>query len=222
MSTSSCPLCTSRKARRACPALERSICPVCCGTKRLVEIKCPSSCPFLSSARAHPAAVLQRRREKDLRFVLPLVADLSEAQYRLLLLFQLVTARHAERATFRLTDQDVADGAAAAAATLETAGKGIIYEHQATSLPAQQLASELLAALDEVLKEAATRAGAIERDAAVALRRIEQGARTAAKALPDDEPPVYVSLLGRIASQGGRAEGTPEPQAEPASRLIIP
>jgi hypothetical protein len=176
----------------------------------------------LSSARAHPAAVLQRRREKDLRFVLPLVADLSEAQYRLLLLFQLVTTRHAERATFRLTDRDVADGAAAAAATLETAGKGIIYEHQATSLPAQQLASELLAALDEVLKEAASRAGAIERDAAAALRRLEQGARTAAKALPDDEAPVYLSLLGRIASQGGRTEGDPEPPAESAGRLIIP
>ena len=35
-----CPLCR-QEATRACPAVGQDICPVCCGTKRLVEIACP-------------------------------------------------------------------------------------------------------------------------------------------------------------------------------------
>ena len=42
-----CPLCGERKAKRACPALNRHICAVCCGTKRLVEINCPADCVYL-------------------------------------------------------------------------------------------------------------------------------------------------------------------------------
>ena len=60
-----CPLCSTRKARRPCPALEPGICPVCCGTKRLVEIRCPDDCGYLSSARAHPAASCNVSSELD-------------------------------------------------------------------------------------------------------------------------------------------------------------
>ena len=77
-----CPLCGVRKARRECPALGRMICAVCCGTKRLVEIPCPDSCPYLASAREHPAAVVQRRQERDLRFFLPLVPQLTALSAR--------------------------------------------------------------------------------------------------------------------------------------------
>ncbi len=51
-----CPLCSQRKARRACPALGHQICAVCCGTKRLTQIPCPSDCVYLASAREHPPA----------------------------------------------------------------------------------------------------------------------------------------------------------------------
>ena len=60
-----CPSCNRRKARRECPALGRAICPICCGTKRLVEIQCPSNCAYLASAREHPAAVVRRQQERD-------------------------------------------------------------------------------------------------------------------------------------------------------------
>src|SRR4029079_6022625 len=49
-----CPLCGVRRARRGCPALGKQICAVCCGTKRLVEIQCPSDCAYLATAREHP------------------------------------------------------------------------------------------------------------------------------------------------------------------------
>jgi hypothetical protein len=226
-SQATCPLCSRRKAKRLCPALERTICPVCCGTKRLVEIRCPPSCPYLSSARSHPAAIVQRREDRDLEFFVPLLSNLTEVPYQLLLGFQGVTVKHAESAIPPLLDVDVADAAAAVAATLETAGKGIIFEHQPTSLPAQRLAATLREAIRELTPEGHT-ALRFERDAAVALRRHEEAARKAEKALAGDAAPVYLNLLGRMMTRlkenAARERETVSDASDAVgpSRLIIP
>jgi hypothetical protein len=193
---------------------------VCCATKRQVEIACPPDCPYLSSARTHPPAIVQRRQERDLSFFVPIVADLTEVQSHLLVLFQSLVLKHSEGAVPALLDLDVAEGAAAAAATLETARKGIIYEHQAVSVPAQRLTSEFGRAIAEL----ATQSGAgprLERDAAIALRCLEKGARTAAAALAGDEPPVYLRLLGRLLKNVGDQPGGPAIAEKPAGGLII-
>ena len=155
---------------------------MCCATKRQVEINCPPDCVYLSSARTHPPAVVQRRQERDVSFILPIVSELTDTQYRLLLLFQSATVKHAGGALPKLRDEDVAEAAAAAAATLETARKGIIYEHQAVSVPAQRLTAELGKVVADLSAQAGSQQARLERDAAVALRRLEQGARTAGKA----------------------------------------
>lgn len=193
-----CPSCRERKPKRSCPALGQTICTVCCATKRQIEIACPADCVYLTAAKSHPPAVVQRRQERDVTFIMPLVADLTETQYRLHVLLQSVIVKLADGAIPPLLDADVADGAAAAAATLETARKGIIYEHQAVSVPAQRVTTELGRVLAEVGSQAGSQRSRFERDAAAALRRIEQGARTAAKALEGDEPPVYLKLLARM------------------------
>ena len=144
---------------------------MCCATKRQVEINCPPDCGYLSSARAHPPAVVQRRQERDVSFILPLVSELTETQYRLLLLFQSATVKHAERRLPTLRDEDIAEAAAAAAATLETARKGIIYEHQAVSVPAQRLTSEL----GRVVAELSAQAGSQQ-----AQTRARRGGRSTA------------------------------------------
>jgi hypothetical protein len=218
-----CPLCRTRKAKRACPALNQSICAVCCGTKRLTEINCPETCSYLSTSRSHPPAVVQRRQEKDLRFVLPLLAELTDQQYQLLLFFQGPVVQHAASAVPSLVDSDVAEATAALASTLETAAKGIIYQHQAASLPAQRLVTRLETAFRELTKQAGSAAAAIERDAAVALRRISKAANDARKALPDDDEPVYVKLLGRLMSAASPLEADAGRESEePGGRLIIP
>lgn len=228
MAANACPLCTMRKARRACPALDRAICPTCCGTKRLTEIACPPTCAYLSSARTHPPAVALRRQERDLQFLLPMVGDLSEPQMGLFLMFQAVAVEHARAALPPVYDEDVANAAAAAASTLETSQRGIIYEHQAPSLPAERLKAAMTAALTDVPRDDGAAARRLERDAAVALRRLERGARTAETALVGDDPPIFLKLLGRLAenmrgSQAGTAgePGVEAPEA-PRSRLIIP
>jgi hypothetical protein len=158
---------------------------------------------------------VQRRQERDMRFFLPLVADLTEAQYRMMLLFQAVLIKHAQGALPPVRDEDLADAANAVAATLETARKGIIYEHRAASVPAQRLAAELSGAVAEIAKREGAPA-TVERDAALALRQIEKGARAAAAGLAGDEPPIFLSLLRRLMA----GSGSPEPM-EPERRVII-
>jgi len=214
MSYQKCPVCRDRRPKRSCPALQQTICTVCCATKRLVEINCPADCVYLSSAKAHPPAVVQRRQERDVGFLLPLVSDLTETQYRLVVLFQSITVKHAEQAVPPLLDVDIAEGAAAAAATLETARKGIIYEHQAVSVPAQRLTDEYARIVGELIKQNPSQQGRIERDAAAALRKLEAGARTAQKVLAGDEAPVYLKVLGRVFA------ATPAGGEPPRSGLI--
>ena len=70
--------------------------------------------------------------------------------------------------------------------------------------------------------QAGSQQARLERDAAVALRRLEHGARTAAKALEGDAPPVYLNLLSQDA-QGppGRQHPTLARPPAPAGGLII-
>jgi hypothetical protein len=173
----------------------------------------------LTSAKAHPPAVVQRRQERDVAFVLPLISDLSDTQYRLLLFFQSLIVKHADAAIPAVLDTDIAEAAATVAATLETADKGIIYEHQAVSVPAQRLASELGRGLAEVASQAGAQRARIERDAATSLRRIERSARTAPTALAGDEEPNYLRLLNRMLQPGAG----PKDDAAPAqsSGLIV-
>ncbi len=218
-----CPLCGRRRAKRACPALGRDICSVCCGTKRLVEIHCPPDCTYLASARTHPAAAVQRKQERDLRFLMPILEGLSQTQSRLFVLFQSVIRRHRATAIPAINDEDAAQAAAALAATFETADRGIIYDHQAASLPAQRLATDLKAALEEVRTHAPP---TLAREAAAALRRVERAAREAATELEAGET-TYLELIDRLMRDSEKApEGGDDERVEasgPApSRLILP
>src|SRR5262245_41334387 len=146
--------CGKRRAKRACPALGVEICAVCCGTKRLVEIRCPPDCGYVSSARVHPPAAVQAQPAPDVRLVAPLVHLLSEPQHRILILLQMVVSKHAGETIPSINDQDIVDAAGALASTFESAVRGIIYEHRPASLPAQRLLGDLEGLVHELLKEA--------------------------------------------------------------------
>jgi len=212
-----CPACGQRRGRRACPALGRPICAVCCGTKRLTEIDCPADCGYLASARLHPAAAVQKRREIEGRFLAGVVRDLSEPQYHLFLFLQMAVAKHAAHAVPALADADVAAAARAMADTLDTAARGIIYEHQVTSLPAQRLATDLKAALETLAKDGR---GPRDADVALALKTTARGASEAAAALGGNRAwlDLLASLFQGAAPDAQKAEA---PAAEPG-RIILP
>jgi hypothetical protein len=210
-----CPVCGHRKARRECPALGQSICPVCCGTKRLVEIACPDTCAYLSAARANPAAVVRRQHETDVALLLPTIQSLTERQHQLFFLFQSVIAKHQPDGFARLLDSDVADAAGSVAATLETAAKGVIYQHATHSTVAQKLATELTAFLQQIRDDGAT---VYDREAAMTLRAIEAGARTIKQ--PAGSGDDYLALMGRLLQVNRASVGSaPSPAA---SSIILP
>jgi len=216
-----CPACGHRKGRRECPALGQTICAFCCGTKRLTEIQCPSDCGYLASAREHPAAVVRRQQEHDVATLLPTIRHLTERQYQLFFLFQTLVARHVPEGFARLVDDDVADAAGTFAATLETASRGVIYEHPPKSLLAQRLITEMKTLLEEMKKQGAT---AYDREVAIALRAIEQGAQEIGGAGPPRAESrgdtAYLDLVARLLHVNRAAEAAAAPAT--SSSLILP
>ena len=204
-----CPLCEKRPAKRACPALGRAICAVCCATKRLVEIRCPGTCPHLTAAEQFPAASVKRQRDADLRVLLAGAGGFSDLQMQLFFLIQSYFLRPAPDGAPVVVDAEVADAAAALAATYDTASRGIIFEHAATTRNGQRMMDELKGVLAEAGRGGGSR---FERDAAEVLRFIA----TSVARVEGTSPTRYVELARRVMGPARPAE---EP---PASGLIIP
>ncbi len=121
-----------------------------------------------------------------------------------------------------IVDVDVAAATGALAATFETSGRGIIYEHQPSSISAQHLTTKLKASLDQALKQDHT---LTNQNPAVVLRRTERAAQDAQKFFDADRTS-YLDLIDRVCrettSQSPSEQPTTTPTAEPHSGLIIP
>jgi len=206
-----CPLCRSRKAKRNCPAVGAQICAVCCGTKRIVELACPPTCVYLEHAQRHPAAALKRQQEADLTVLLGTVGRVSESQLQFFFLLQAAILRFKPDGFAHVTDLDVADATAALAATLETAERGVLYEHQAASVVADALRRELKAVLEKVGRGGGSR---FDREAAAVLRGIERGARHETLG-PAAGPSDYLSVAARVLRE-------PLSSSETAGLIITP
>jgi hypothetical protein len=156
-----------------------------------------------------------------MRFLLPRIGNLSQPQYRLFLLLLGVVLQYAREADPTPLDIDVAEAAATVAATLETAGKGIIYEHQAATLPAQRLAGELRKIVAEVAQRHGADASRLERDAAISLRRIEMAARQAQAEVPDSTYPdmSWLAIASRLMSTA--ASAAPDPAEADQPRIVL-
>jgi len=213
-----CPSCGKRAARRPCPALGREICAVCCGTKRLVEIRCVPTCGYLVTARVHPPAVERRQHERDLQALAPALRGLTDAQAQLLFLLFTFLADYRADDFVRATDVDVAEATGSMAATLETAGRGLIYEHRPGTLPAQRLAGDLKGFLADLQRSDWK---PDERDVAIVLRRIEAGAREERKS-PGGGDSAYLGLIRR-AARSLRASHPEHPEGPAGGpRLVVP
>jgi hypothetical protein len=102
-----------------------------------------------------------------------------------------------------LTDEDVAEAAAALASTLETASRGVIYEHR----PASASAGRLATALKQVLDEAGVSSrSSVERDASVVLRRLREAVDGVRAQNPDNQR-AYLSLISRVMRTPDEAPG---------------
>jgi len=211
-----CPLCGQRKARRACPALGKQICAVCCGTKRLTEIACPADCPYLAAAREHPPAAALRQQQHDVALLVRFVRDLNERQSQLLFLIVTFLVHYEAPELQPLIDEDVTQAVGALAATFETASRGVIYDHQAGSPSAERLVNGLKPLLSKVEEGGGT---VFQRDAGVVLRRIEMAA-VEAKQERAGHRRAFLDMVGRLIQT--RDGETAKTHSEEAHRVIIP
>ena len=191
----------------------------------MTEIDCPTDCTYLHSASAHPPAVVQRQQDRDVRFLRPLLQELTERQYQILFMVQ-AFLRTELPDTPALTDSDVQQAASALAATYETASRGIVYEHSATSASGQRLAADIRGFLDAKQAEAIP---IPDRDLAVVFRRLEAAARDAERAVTDsdvtsDHSTAYLALLRRVLKDPGKATsgGGKTSDQRTKSGLIVP
>ena len=150
--------------------------------------------------------------------LLPLLQGLSERQARLFLMLANVTSKHQPETLRKLVDDDIAQAAGALASTLETAIKGIVYEHQPASPAASRLMMELKSVVDEVVKNAGS---ALERDAAIALRHIEHAAKMMVTVRPDTNE--LQQLFQRVLAPPPGADQPKDAgsDATPASSIIL-
>jgi hypothetical protein len=172
---------------------------------------------YLTTAREHPPAALVRQQQRDLGLLVQFMRDFNERQSQLFFLVNSVLAAYQPPELQPLIDDDVAESAAALAATLETAVRGVIYEHRPASLPAERLMSTLKPLLAEAGQKGGT---AFERDAAVVLRRIEEAAREV-RVSDAGNRRAFLDLIGRVVR---KTDGGTEPThaALEPPRLIVP
>jgi hypothetical protein len=122
-----CPLCEQRKPKRYCPAKIEQICTICCGSKREVEIDCPSNCVYLHAGREHEKGKISPSRRtppKDPRFYDPeFLKQLSPLITAFNQTILLVRSDFPE-----MTDADLYESLESLIKTFETQNKGIYYE----------------------------------------------------------------------------------------------
>jgi len=140
-----CPLCSERAGKRYCPAKDAQICAVCCGSKREIEIDCPSSCTYLKASRSYEAEkpiidpeLAGRIQKYDNDFV---------NRYHEVLDAVNASVVEERLASPWLVDQDAIEVYKALSATMRTLASGIYYE----SLPGGAVRLSLFRRLKELL-----------------------------------------------------------------------
>jgi hypothetical protein len=189
-----------------------------------VEIHCPPDCGYLAAAQVHPAASVRRQQERDLGFVMAMREGLTELQTELFLALLSFMAGLQADPLARVTDDDVADGAGALAATYETADRGLIYEHRPPSLVAQRFVTDAKAFLANLAAEAdAATTRRMERDVAVVLRHLEPGVR-GARTMADEGPATAIGMIRRFvaaAREGGQGRRQAALEPRPTGQILL-
>ena len=144
-----CPLCSSRAAKRYCPAKSTQICAVCCGTKREVEIDCPSSCPYLKASRSYEA---EKPIDPELMAKIQKYDDSFFQRFRHVLEATNKAVAEERASSPWLVDHDVIEVYKALSATMKTLSSGIYYESLPEGPVRVALFRRLKDSFDELMK----------------------------------------------------------------------
>lgn len=144
-----CIICEKRKAKRFCPAKRASICPVCCGEKRGVEINCPPDCVyFVEGQKHHHQKVMQHRLRKEGVASYVRRAELYKRNPGIFARLEKIFAE-SFRADRNITNADLVAALELVRQTFETEKKGLIYQHQSDNRYANEISTRVLVAVTE-------------------------------------------------------------------------
>lgn len=139
-----CILCRERKAKRYCPAKRGSICAVCCGEKRGVEIDCPLDCPFyIEGLKYQQEKVSRQRLRKEGVGSYVKRAELYKKNPQVFAKIEIAIA-NMFRANKKLTNQDLAEALGLLLKTLETEKKGVIYDYRSDNSFANEISDQVI------------------------------------------------------------------------------
>jgi hypothetical protein len=137
-----CIVCDQRKAKRPCPAKNSSICTLCCGEKRVLELDCPESCEYLKAGREHESAEFGKRlqsqdtaRQEKNRRVL--------SEYRDVVAYLEYTLARQRLSSRDLTDGDVSRAVEILLDAYRTEDKGVLYERKSDDLCVESVRQDL-------------------------------------------------------------------------------
>lgn len=213
-----CWFCGKVKGKRNCPARGNApICSRCCGTNRLVSIRCPSDCIYLHGTHDPKWSSEAQERESGRFFARAVALEDRPARFYLFLHYLLAFARNP---LSDLDDEELSEATASAASTLETRVKGVLYSHP-TERPHLQNAAEWLVRLVTLRETVPSAPEVSDEEAAVALRALVESVEEHRR---DEGRARYLSKLERLFAKS-KSEGPPltlpEGLDQPPSRLIV-
>ena len=212
-----CVLCGKRKARRPCPAKNASICPLCCGEKRVLELNCPETCEYLKTGREHESAEFSKKfgmqdpmqREKNRRILTENQDVIAHLEY--VIAQQRLLSRD-------LSDTDVSAAVGILLDAYRTEDKGVLYDKSSDDLRVENLRRELRDVIEDYRNpEGEKDAGIVDPQSSRLLLRhaIEclEFLRSMIEIYSKDvrTPGRYVDFLARMT-----------PKREPTSSIIVP
>ena len=151
-----CKLCEKRRARRYCPGVGASICPVCCGTERENTIDCPHDCEHLQESRRrekpHELSA-ENLPNQDVRLSEQFIREHEES----IVWLAIALARVMEKE--RAVDADSREALDALIRTYRTLESGLIYETRPQNPYAAAIQEELKNSVEELRKRVKEQSG---------------------------------------------------------------
>jgi hypothetical protein len=145
-----CKICGKRRAKRACPAVQGDICPICCGTERETSLLCPLECEYLQEAHEHEDAIEISAgdiADQDIE-----VTEEALARHEELFLFCIYALLQAALRTDGAVDSDVMEALAALVKTHRTKESGLFYESYPENTIAASIQRSFAASLADYSK----------------------------------------------------------------------
>jgi hypothetical protein len=152
-----CPLCTTRRAKRQCPAKQCAICTLCCAEQRERTIDCDPTCVHLRESRAHEQLIAVDEANLPNRDIVVTEDDIKRWEFLVLMLGACVARAMKE---FNAVDADAREALATMIQDRRAADSGLVYEATIANPNAAKIHSAVRTIIGQIQQRIAEVTGA--------------------------------------------------------------